>query len=173
MHETDFITLLARMTPWRQRDVEARWRAMRRDAVLPADDPDPQSPEIGPERAGYLLIALAAPDTVAETNGAIAAYAAMPARGEPFAGQPSFGEALADILGNAALAELIDDVVVCRTWPTARIEYTLEAGQAGVAHYADVEDHRTPGVRVEAGLSGSLFRRLAAELETPAVRAGG
>lgn len=172
MHETDFIALLGRMTPWRHRDIEARWRAMRRDRVLPADDPDPQSAEIGPERASYLLIALAAPDTAAEANGAVTAYAAMPARGEAFAGHPTFGEALAGVLGNAALAALIDDVVVCRTWPTARIEYTLEAGESGVARYADVEDHRTPGVRVETGLNGSLFRRLAAELETPAVQAG-
>lgn len=164
MRDSDFIAALARLTPWSRRDIEERWRRLCTTEVLPPEEPDPADRDIGPVRASYLLIALAAANSAAEADGAVMTYAALPARGETFAERPSFGEALAAMLGNEDIAALVDDVVVCRTWPSARIEYTLSSSESHTAHYADAEEHRTHGARVEAGLGGGLLRRLAAEL---------
>ncbi len=172
MRDSDFIATLASLTPWSRRDIEERWRRLRATDVLPPEEPDPADRDFGPARASYLLIALAAADGAVEADGAVMTYAALPARGQAFAENSSFGEALAAILGNEDLAALVDDVVVCRTWPSVRIEYTLASGEGHTAHYADAEEHRTHGARVEAGLAGGLLRRLAAELTGSTVLGG-
>lgn len=168
MNSKDYERFLASRTPFSVGEIDQRTRLLRAARMVPTGARGTNAPDISAEHAATVVISLAASDRVADAVQAVLAYAplkpASDGQFEGFAGE-TFADALTAILEDYEARYRITEVVVCRSWPMARISTRAAEGEIkdyvyGVAP-ADV---RTDTVRVETRLSGSFLRDLANKL---------
>ena len=181
MNSKDLERFLVTLGPWGATDVDQRTRNLRVARMLPTGGGrGPNAPEITAENAATVLISLAVSDRAVDAVQSVLTYAPLqPATGmkidgyaaDGFAGRETFAEALTLILEDYGYKYGIEEVVVCRTWPMARI--TRKAPDGEIQHFkygydgsmaASEAGYRTSTVRVETRFSGGFLHQLAIDL---------
>lgn len=169
MNSKDLERFLAKRTTWREGDVDQRTRLLRAARMVPTGARGTNAPDISAEHAATVLLSLAVSDRAADAVAAVLTYAPLqPASGgrfDGFAGKETFADALTDILEDHETRYRIAEVVICKSWPMARISTRSPEGETkDYAYGAAPSDVRTDTVRIETRISGSFLRTLAHRL---------
>lgn len=152
-------------------------RALRAAGLLPLGGRGLAAPEITPQHAANMLIALAVAEKPGDAPNAVTSYSAMPmAECDPAIGATAaetFGQALLEILTHSTSGPNIYSVRICRSWPLAIIETdrgnvtygcvsSVDACEAGFQTWGAREEFcYTPGLlsQINYELAGGNSRR--------------
>ncbi|MGF7177013.1 hypothetical protein [Azospirillum doebereinerae] len=148
---------------WPASDLDVRTRQLRERAMLPKGGRGLHAPDIGPDHAATILIAMAAASKAVDAGARVLDYWGLASVAIlDGLGAATFHEGLTAVLSDPGLAGRVDCVRVCRSWPEARI------GIQGTEHVYRNPCVPTgkPGVWEDLTFDGALIHQLAITLKT-------
>ena len=173
MRVREFEHCIASITPWSVSDLDQRTRRLREHRMLPTGGRGTNAPEMAPEHAATLLIALGGAERAVDAHKAVLEYAPMVPKdtnGRDFLGSETFAEALTDILSDGALADRVEEIRICRSWEEATITYRTETGNIERQRYAPADQPETGygfAVRNEIVFGAGFISQVALDLSQP------
>ena len=173
MHSSQLIQLVVGFTKHGKHDLDRRAVHLREARLLSKSGRGLYAQEMSPQDATNLIIALMAAHRAPQAVNAVIEYSKLKPTIEPFFGATTFGEALDEIFNNPNLAEYIDKIYVCRTFPETMIVYKfgndiLEAIFQPGEGFTDESGYDVrPFMRVDASIDGFVLHQIAISLANP------
>ncbi len=171
MRVREFEAALGSLTPWSASEIDQRTRRLRELRMLPTGGRGLNAPDLSPEHAATILIAMSAAAKATDTNHAVATYATMrpvaSEHGFDFLGCQSFAEVLELILSSPETAARIARIVVYRSWPQADLIWLGADGAENVQSYRSDNAPQTGfgfGMYEAVTLTASFLSQLALDL---------
>ena len=164
-----FERLVLTLGPWSAPHIDQVTRQLREHRMLPTGGRGLNAPDMDSGHATNILIALTASEKAVAAHRALMVYAPMCPKPNDFdfLGCDTFAGAFEKILGEPALAYRVDRIVVCLTWPEAKIFSENEDGGIQVQRYAPAEQPDTGYGRdayVTAVITGGMIHQISIDL---------
>ncbi|MBK1839966.1 hypothetical protein JHL17_21400 [Azospirillum sp. YIM B02556] len=148
---------------WPASDLDVRTRQLRERDMLPKGGRGLHAPDIGPDHAATILIAMASASKAVDAGVRVLDYWGLASAAiVDGLGAATFHDGLTAVLSDPALANRVDHVRVCRSWPEARI--SIQGAELVYRNPCAPIDKSH--VREDLTFDGALIHQLAIVLKT-------